>query len=219
MALNCNEIKEEMKNGNIVINPFNESNLQVNSYDVTLGENYYIENEEESIYNIWNKRDVDRVWSLKKAGKNYNNLEGTSIDDKIIWLEPGERILGHTQEFIGGKNKITTMMKARSSMNRNFISVCLCAGLGDIGYTNRWTLEITNHSRYHSIPLVVGRRIAQIVFFRTGELIGELNESYTSRGKYQNKISQSELESGWSPEDMLPKMYLDKEIQKEDKKE
>lgn len=104
-------------------------------------------------------------------------------------------------------------MKARSSMNRNFTTVCLCAGLGDIGYTNRWTLEITNHSRYYTIPLVVDRRVAQIVFFRTGEL--ESN-SYTDKGKYQSQSLQSSIESDWKPEDMLPKMYLDKEIKHEE---
>ena len=87
-------------------------------------------------------------------------------------------------QYIGGRETVTTMMKARSSMGRNFIAVCKasadlffcnlffvsnhcyqCAGWGDIGYINRWTMEITNNSRYYSIPLVVGRRIAQIVFF------------------------------------------------------
>src|SRR5690348_8641441 len=48
---------------------------------------------------------------------------------------------------------------------KSLISVMQCAGWGDIGYVNRWTMEITNNSRHYSIPLVVGRRCAQIVFF------------------------------------------------------
>ncbi|MCX8513508.1 MAG: hypothetical protein ORN26_00305 [Candidatus Pacebacteria bacterium] len=43
-------------------------------------------------------------------------------------MRPGETILAHTNEFIGGRNHITTMMKARSSMGRSFIEVCKCAG-------------------------------------------------------------------------------------------
>jgi hypothetical protein len=43
--------------------------------------------------------------------------------------------------------------------------------------------KLPDNSRYYSIPLVVGRRIAQIVFFDTD---GTLNErSYTTAGKYQ----------------------------------
>lgn len=83
------------------------------------------------------------------------------------------------------------MMKARSSLGRNFIEVCKCAGWGDIGYVNRWTMEITNNSRFYSIPLVVGRRIAQIVFFDSAGTIG--SRSYADTGKYQKSEDMKEI--------------------------
>jgi dCTP deaminase len=202
MALCDREIREELKLGNIIYHPLIESNIQVNSIDVTLGENYYREitpATSPAIYNIWDRDDVKDVWKLYEAINSGN--------DKVIWIKPGERILAHTVEFIGGKNGLTTMMKARSSMNRAFISVCMCAGLGDSYYTNRWTLEITNHSRYYTIPLIVGRRVAQIIFFRTGKTETEYN------GKYQGTTDMNKLISEWSPESMLPKLYLDKELE------
>ena len=52
------------------------------------------------------------------------SLDNISPQDRIIWLKPGETILGHTNEFLGGRKTVTTMMKARSSMGRNFIEVC-----------------------------------------------------------------------------------------------
>ena len=55
-------------------------------------------------------------------------LENVDASDRVIFLKPGETILGHTNEFIGGRKTVTTMMKARSSMGRNFIEVCKCAG-------------------------------------------------------------------------------------------
>lgn len=103
-------------------------------------------------------------------------------------------------------------MKARSSMGRNFIEVCKCAGWGDIGYINRWTMEITNNSRFYSIPLVVGRRIAQIVFFDSDGTIG--GRSYADGGKYQSNRSLDALMKEWSPLSCLPKMYMDGEIKK-----
>ena len=121
----------------------------------------------------------------------------------------GETILAHTIEFIGGKNYITTMMKARSSMGRNFIEVCKCAGWGDVGFTNRWTMEITNNSRHYVIPLVVGRRIAQIVFMKTGAIAGA---DYTEGGKYQGTGNIRELKREWKPRMMLPKLYQDREV-------
>lgn len=67
----------------------------------------------------------------------------------------------------------------------------LSPGWGDIGYVNRWTLEITNNSRHYSIPLVVGRRIAQIVFFDTQGTLD--SRSYADDGKYQRTADMQAL--------------------------
>lgn len=211
-----------MDKGEIIIDPFNLKNLNTSSYDVTLGEYYFREQHHKedyisSIYNIYSKEHVKRVWGDPLQAKPYSYyknqgiiLENISENDKIIFINPGERILGHTQEFIGGVSTVTTMMKARSSTGRNFISVCLCAGMGDIGYYNRWTMEITNNSTNYTIPLVIGRRYAQIIFMDTE---GAVNcNTYNDNGKYQTENDLEELKQNWSPYDMLPKMYLDREI-------
>lgn len=215
-------ILECMSKGRVVIDPFKRENLSTSSYDVTLGEFFYREAKPEGkrIYNPFSKAEVDRVWGThkihraEKASKwieeHGTSLENIHPDDRIIWIDPGETILGHTNEFIGGRKSVTTMMKARSSLGRNFIEVCKCAGWGDIGYVNRWTMEITNNSCHYSIPLVVGRRIAQIIFFDSDGTIED--RSYEDNGKYQVSNSMEELASKWSPVDMLPKMYLDREI-------
>ncbi|MBX4189621.1 deoxycytidine triphosphate deaminase [Candidatus Parcubacteria bacterium] len=223
MALSDKRILEEMKRGDIVIEPFRKQNLATSSYDVTLGDHYFREqrpNHIHSIYNIYDKRQTDHVWGttphkakiarevLKDVKFDYIGIKPT---DKIILLDPGETILAHTQEFIGGRNHITTMMKARSSMGRNFIEVCKCAGWGDVGYTNRWTMEITNNSSHYSIPLVVGRRIAQIIFFETGPI---LEKDYTKAGKYQNTTDIKEIKKNWNPLSMLPRLYADRDIKK-----
>lgn len=227
MALSDKRILEEKKKGDIVIEPFNRNNLSTSSYDVTLGEWYFREQPPQHhgiIYNPYNKTHTDSTWGTKalRAEKAKDLLKsfkfdftGISPEDKVILLDPGETILAHTQEFIGGKNHITTMMKARSTLGRNFIEVCKCAGWGDVGYTNRWTMEITNNSRYYVIPLVVGRRIAQIIFFETGPI---LENNYTKEGKYQTSESVSELKKSWKPDMMLPKLYKDKDIKNKPKK-
>lgn len=210
-----------MKKGNVIISPFKKDNLATSSYDVTLGEYYFRETPPKyhhNLYNIYNKGHTDEVWGTRplKARKAKDVFDkfrfeyiGIKPNDKIILLEPGETILAHTEEFIGGKNNITTMMKARSSMGRNFIEVCKCAGWGDVGYTNRWTMEITNNSSHYAIPLVVGRRIAQIIFFETGPI---LKRDYTKSGKYQSSQEVVDLKKKWKPTDMLPKLYKDREI-------
>lgn len=223
MALSDKTILEQMEKGDIIIEPFKKENLATSSYDVSLGEWYFREKKPENffgIYNIYNKSHTDKVWGIipLQAERAVDilkllpaDLDGINKDDKVIILEPGETILAHTEEFIGGKNHITTMMKARSSLGRNFIEVCKCAGWGDVGYTNRWTMEITNNSRHYSIPLVVGRRIAQIIFFETGPV---LENDYTKSGKYQSGAPLSEIKKSWKPENMLPKLYDDRETRK-----
>lgn len=221
MALSDKKILEEIKKGNIFINPFKKENLATSSYDVTLGEYFFAEKAPkhfQNIFNIYEKSHVDSVWgtepmkakSAKEVFKDYKfDFGNISPNDKVILLAPGETILAHTNEFIGGRNHITTMMKARSSLGRSFIEVCKCAGWGDVGYINRWTMEITNNSNHYYIPLVVGRRIAQIIFFETGEI---LEKDYTETGKYNTTSDIKQTIKNWSPMSMLPRLYQDKEI-------
>jgi dCTP deaminase len=223
MALSNKRILEEKKKGDIIIDPFLPNNLATSSYDVTLGPYYFREkrtNYFQNHYNIYNKKHIESIWGTEackaeKASKVFKDAniewEGISPNDLVILLEPGETILAHTNEFIGGKSHITTMMKARSSLGRSFIEVCKCAGWGDVGYVNRWTMEITNNSRHYAIPLIVGRRIAQIIFFETGPIIGN---DYNTTGKYNSSTNLKELKKMWKPQDMLPKLYLDRDIKK-----
>lgn len=213
-----------MKKGDIIISPFKRENLATSSYDLSLGEYFFREQSpkyNQSIFNIWSESDVNHVWGAtkpekailaKEAFQKYNFCwDGISPTDKVILLRPGETILAHTNEFIGGKNHITTMMKARSSLGRSFIEICKCAGWGDVGYINRWTMEITNNSKNYIIPLVVGRRISQLVFFETGPIVGK---DYTATGKYNPGKNLAELKKKWKPQMMLPQLYRDRDIKK-----
>jgi dCTP deaminase len=224
MALSDRKILEHKKAGTIVIEPFKRENLATSSYDVTLGEWFFREQPPKynhALYNIWSKEHTLHVWGAdqveraipaKEAFKKYKfKWEGISPNDKVIMLRPGETILAHTNEFIGGRDMVTTMMKARSSMGRNFIEICKCAGWGDVGYVNRWTMEITNNSRNYTIPLVVGRRIAQIIFFETGHILAK---DYATTGKYASSTNLAALKKNWKPEMMIPQLWKDRDIKK-----
>jgi len=227
MLLSSTGIKRHLKAGNIVISPLKEKNMGNCSYDLTLGQYYYRElhpKESYTIYNPYSKEDVERVWGktfhIAKAFKKWLDfnghhrtlIKGIEPDDLIIWLAPGETILGHTQEFIGGRDVVTTMMKARSSAGRNFLTVCRCAGWGDIGYINRWTMEITNNSRYYHIPLVVGRRIAQMAFFEVEPVAKKEDYHAKTDSKYQSTLDIKKLKKIWHPNQMLPKLWKDREV-------
>jgi len=186
--LSDSEILEELEKGNIIIKPFRKEQLNPNSYDVRLGEYYAVENVLDHYILPFDENSVRNHWKIKKANKE-------------IEIHPGETILAHTQEIIGGRRNIASKMNARSSLGRLGLSVCKCAGFGDVGFINKWTMEITNHSQHASIYLLVGMRIAQISFFRTGRVLKE----------YKGKYGQGE----WTPEDMIPKLWKDKDTIKD----
>src|SRR6185312_9838549 len=99
-------------------------------YDVTLGTWFYREQSKLSLFNPFSAESVRDTWG-----------EPFEVSDRQpLILYPGESILCHTAEFIGGRRKFASQMRARSSYGRSFITVCRCAGMGDVGYFNRWTM-------------------------------------------------------------------------------
>ena len=210
-------------NGTIVIEPFLERNLKTTSYDVTLGEWFWRERPpgaRAAVHNLYDADSTKAVWSgphqaepvertEERLGSKFQNVHRGA---KIILLGPGETILAHTQEFVGGREICVAKMYARSSLGRNFVEVCKDAGWGDVGYFNRWTMEATNNSRYFSIPLVVGRRIAQMVFYEVAPLAKKAIDYVGEGGKYQLSQEIEEVKKSWNPQMMLPKMHLDWEV-------
>ncbi len=222
MLLSRPAIVRHRAEGNIVIDPFDERKLKTTSYDLSLGEWFWRERHPEgriTLHNLYDERSTRRVWAgpyqaegsyevSRRVGMALTNI---APGERVIVLRPGETVLAHTEEFIGGRNRVVSKMYARSSLGRNFVEVCKDAGWGDIGYFNRWTMEVTNNSQYFTIPLVVGRRISQMVFYEV-EPLNHPSDYVAEAGKYQSSQELPELKRTWHPEMMLPKMHLDWEV-------
>ncbi|MBI2592478.1 deoxycytidine triphosphate deaminase [Candidatus Saccharibacteria bacterium] len=213
------QIRKAVKEGHIVCHPFIKANIAGSSLDVTLG-NWYYRTERTGVsgfYNPFDRNDVARYFDgpykaeIHKYWSKANGrqlFEGIPPNQPIIVVRPGERLLGHTHEFIGIKAPGTSTLQARSTWGRNGVAVCIDAGWGDPGYINRWTLEIYNMNQHESVVLPVGERIAQMVFYETGPVEGEYKKL---SGKYQPSASTdlSKLVRHWRPEQMLPRAYKD----------
>ncbi len=206
--------------GDIVIGPFEGRNLKTTSYDVRLGHWFFRERRhdgERRFFNPFDREHVRRYWGVPHEAvparewmDRNGGLANIGPDERLIVIGPGETILAHTLEFIGGRSRVSTEMRARSSMGRIGITVCKCAGWGDLGYVNRWTMEMTNHLRDSSVVLVEGMRVAQIIFYAVDPIPGTTYAG--EQGKYQATDDLAELERRWTPYAMIPKLYDDFEV-------
>ena len=207
------QIKAALKRGQIVCYPLNKEQINPASINVTLGEWYYTTEYDKAstFYNPFSKKEVDHyfagphravehhVWARKTQRQLFENIPR---NQRIIVLEPYQRILAHSHEFIGIKDGASSL-HARSTWGRNGVAVCIDAGWGDPGYINRWTMEIYNLNQRHSVILPVGEQLAQLVFHHCGTI----DESYELVGKYQSSGNLKKLIETWRPESMLPKAY------------
>lgn len=217
------EIKQAIADGTIVSMPYDEKYVSQASLDFTLGHYFFRLNPTDNakIYNPFDQDEVTRYfdgpfeatrhsdWCKENGCKSFVNIPA---NHPIIVLQPGERILAHTYEFIGiracgGACEI----KSRSSWARNGVAVCFDAGWIDPGYINRITLEICNLNKDRPIILPVGERIGQLIFHHSGPVSGDYSDGRDGiSGKYQNTADLEKLIGNWSPEQMLPRSYKDK---------
>lgn len=159
MILSGQEIRKQVSNGKISIEPFDEKYINPNSYNLRL-------HNELLVY-------TDDVLDMKKP----LNTETIIIPKEGLILEPGKLYLGRTFEKTS-TSSFVPMLEGRSSVGRLGLYIHVTAGFGDIGFSGYWTLEIQCVQPVKIYPMV---EICQI-YYHTIE--GEFSE-YRS-GKYQN---------------------------------
>lgn len=143
MILSDLRILEEIKNGNIVIEPYDRSNLGTNSYDVHLAK--YM-----AVY-------VSDVIDAKKD----NPIEEVIIPEEGYVLKPGMLYLGVTEEYTETHAHVP-FLEGKSSIGRLGIDIHATAGKGDVGFCNSWTLEI---SCVQPVRIYAGMPIGQLIYF------------------------------------------------------
>lgn len=158
MILSGKEIKRKLGK-EIVIEPFNEKQLNPNSYNLRLHNELLVYDEP--------------ILDMKKA----NKFKKIFIPEEGLVLETGKLYLGRTVEFTG-TNKYVPMLEGRSSIGRLGLFIHVTAGFGDVGFQGFWTLEIFC---VQPIKIYPGVEICQIYYHC---IEGEYDE-YCS-GKYQN---------------------------------
>jgi len=158
MILSGLEIKRQLSK-NIFIEPYNEKQLNPNSYNLRL-------HNELLIYN-------DDILDMGKP----NATTPVTIPPEGLVLEENRLYLGRTIEHTR-TDKYVPMLEGRSSIGRLGLFIHVTAGFGDVGFRGFWTLEIFC---VQPIRIYSGVEICQI-FYHSIE--GDY-QSYEG-GKYQN---------------------------------
>lgn len=156
--LSDRDIEEAMRDGEIEISPFERANLHANSYDVRLANDFIL------------------LLAVEGEPQYFGPLH-VETGRKVL-IPYGGTLLGHTVERVATQHNVVALMKSRSTTRRTGVSVCMDAGLGDVGYPGRWTCELSAHvlfpaliSKHNSsvagLYKIVGERFAQMEFYRT----------------------------------------------------
>jgi dCTP deaminase len=167
MILTGNEIKKQVTNKNIIINPFDKNKLTTNSYDLTLGDKYL----------VYTGKVLDPAID--------NKFKIKSISQRGIILNKGDFILGHSAEIIGS-DKFVPIIHAKSGIARLGLFVHVTADLIDIGSKGNVTFQLYATSRIKLYPHML---IGQVSFWAPKGKIKLYNGKYFgSKGPQASKI-------------------------------
>ena len=180
--LTANKIDKEVRRGNIIIEPYTTDQLNPNSYNLKL----YPELKTYKVYKPavrYDERKMIVDVNLERPDykpyldvKENNDYETIEIPEDGYVLQPGVLYIGRTEEFTS-TDKYIPMINGRSSLGRLGISVHICAGFGDVGFSGTWTLEIT---AVEPVKIYPHLEIAQVCWFTA---VGNPKE-YLYRGRY-----------------------------------
>ncbi len=186
MILSGEEIRRNLGE-NIVIDPFDEKNLNPNSYNMSL-------HDEVLVYE-------EIVLDMKKS----NRTRRLTIPPGGIVLEPNRLYLGRTRERTETRN-LVPMIEGRSSIGRLGLFVHVTAGFGDVGFCGYWTLEMF---AVQPVKIYAGVSICQIFYHTlTGDITEYCSEKYQNNRDIQPSLLFKELNPNAEAEDQQLKLIF-----------
>jgi dCTP deaminase len=184
MILSGHEIQKQLGE-NIVIDPFDERNLNPNSYNLTLH------------HELMTYEEV--VLDMRKA----NRVRRVEIPEDGLTLSPNQLYLGRTVERTETHNFVP-MIEGRSSVGRLGLFVHVTAGFGDVGFCGYWTLEMF---AVQPVRIYPGVPICQIFYH---QLCGDITEYQSDKYQHNRDIQPSLLFKELNPQEQRdPQLKLE----------
>ncbi|MFK7822277.1 MAG: dCTP deaminase [Planctomycetaceae bacterium] len=178
MILTGNAIRKEL-GGNIIIDPYNESQLNPNSYNMRLHNELLVY--EEIVL------DMHRP----------NRFRRYTIPEEGFVLQPNQLYLARTMERTETYNFVP-MLEGRSSIGRLGLFVHVTAGFGDVGFKGYWTLEMF---AVQPVRIYAGVEVCQIFYHSIeGDITEYQSEKYQNNSDIQPSMMFKEVENANDPQ-------------------
>jgi len=191
MILSDRDIKKAVESGRVKITCEKEQptlHIHASSMDLRLG----------NTFKIYNHSQFAVLDPMKPETFQGNMRTVDVADGDPFYVQPGEFILGVTQETITVPDDLVVRVEGRSSLGRLGIIVHSTAGFIDPGFSGTITLEISNLNRL-PVALYPGMRICQLAF----EMMTSPAETpyyMKPNSKYQNQVLPEESRLASDPE-------------------
>jgi dCTP deaminase len=174
MILSDGDIRRELADGRIVIEPFDERDVQPSSIDLHVDRRFRVFANTRYPY-------ID----VREPMPDLTELIEVTGDDPFI-LHPGEFVLGSTLERVAIPDDLVARLEGKSSLGRLGLLIHSTAGYVDPGWDGYLTLELSNVANL-PITIYAGMKIGQISFFRLSSPAEVPYGSKQTRSKYQGQ--------------------------------
>lgn len=154
MILTDTTIREVLASGRLVVEPYEDSNVQPSSIDLRLA----------SKFRVFANHSAESI-NLRAEQPELTREIDVGDDGEFV-LHPGEFVLAATIETITLPNDLVGRLEGRSSLGRIGLLVHSTAGFVDPGWHGQLTLELTNVATL-PIQLFSSMRIAQLSLLQT----------------------------------------------------
>ena len=175
MILSDRSIREAIDAGELVIDPFEPSNVQPSSIDLRI----------DRYFRVF-RNHTQRVIDVKEDQENLTELIEVVDDEDPFILHPGEFVLAAPLERVGRPSHLVGRVDGKSSLGRLGLLTHATAGFIDPGFEGHITLELSNVANL-PITLYPRMKIGQVSFMA---MTTPADRPYGSEGmtsKYQGQ--------------------------------
>jgi dCTP deaminase len=170
MLMSDRDIRSQIEQGRIGLDPLEMSLLQPSSMDVRLDRFFRLfDNHKYAFIDpAIDQPDLTRLIEVEP--------------DEAFILHPGEFVLGSTYEFVTLPDDIAARLEGKSSLGRLGLLTHSTAGFVDPGFKGHVTLELSNTATL-PIKLYPGMKIGQLCFFQ----LSSASETPYGSAKYNSR--------------------------------